>query len=60
MIGRLLEYTPTARVTALEAMAHSYFDELRQPDLKLPNGKSFPPLFNFTHEGKKRNHYSDN
>ena len=51
MISTLLEYTPTNRVTAVEAMAHPFFDELRQPDQKLPNGKNFPPLFNFTAEG---------
>lgn len=50
MISTLLEYTPTNRVTAVEAMAHPFFDELRQPDQKLPNGKNFPPLFNFTAE----------
>ncbi|CAB1328022.1 unnamed protein product, partial [Coregonus sp. 'balchen'] len=39
LCSRLLEYTPTARFTPLEACAHTFFDELRDPNLKLPNGQ---------------------
>ncbi|XP_017369009.1 glycogen synthase kinase-3 beta isoform X5 [Cebus imitator] len=48
LCSRLLEYTPTARLTPLEACAHSFFDELRDPNVKLPNGRDTPALFNFT------------
>ncbi|OQR69535.1 glycogen synthase kinase-3 beta-like [Tropilaelaps mercedesae] len=48
LVSRLLEYTPSARVTPLEACAHRFFDELRQPGVKLPNHRDLPPLFNFT------------
>ncbi|XDV30884.1 hypothetical protein PO909_033714 [Leuciscus waleckii] len=48
LCSRLLEYTPTARLTPLEACAHSFFDELRDPNVKLPNGREKPSLFNFT------------
>ncbi|XP_066470734.1 glycogen synthase kinase-3 beta isoform X1 [Tiliqua scincoides] len=48
LCSRLLEYTPTARLTPLEACAHSFFDELRDPNIKLPNGREKPALFNFT------------
>uniref|UniRef100_A0A9J8B1I7 Glycogen synthase kinase-3 beta n=1 Tax=Cyprinus carpio carpio TaxID=630221 RepID=A0A9J8B1I7_CYPCA len=48
LCSRLLEYTPTARLTPLEACAHSFFDELREPNVKLPNGREKPSLFNFT------------
>ncbi|MGH0141750.1 UNVERIFIED_CONTAM: hypothetical protein FKN15_065245 [Acipenser sinensis] len=48
LCSHLLEYTPTARLTPLEACAHSFFDELRDPNLKLPNGREKPSLFNFT------------
>lgn len=37
-IGKLLVYSPTKRVTALEGMAHPFFDELRDPTCRLPNG----------------------
>ncbi|KAI7990516.1 Shaggy-related protein kinase GSK2 [Camellia lanceoleosa] len=32
----------------LEACAHPFFDDLREPTTSLPNGRSLPPLFNFT------------
>ncbi|KAI8803126.1 kinase-like domain-containing protein [Cladochytrium replicatum] len=48
LMGKLLEYTPTSRLTAIEAMAHPFFDELRKPETRMPNGKELPPLFNFT------------
>lgn len=48
LTSKLLEYTPTTRITPLEACAHAFFDELREPNIKLPNGKDLPPLFNLT------------
>ncbi len=48
LAGKLLEYTPSARITPLEACSHSFFDELREPNNKLPNGRDLPLLFNFT------------
>lgn len=47
LVCRLLDYTPATRLTPLEACAHAFFDELREPDTRLPNGP-LPPLFNFT------------
>ena len=61
LISRLLEYTPTQRLSALEAMCHPFFDELRDPSTRLPdsrhaNGaiKDLPELFNFTRHGTYR------
>ncbi|CAL8090519.1 unnamed protein product [Orchesella dallaii] len=48
LVSRLLEYTPSSRITPLEACAHNFFDELRDPNTRLPNGRELPPLFNFT------------
>ncbi|XP_021201567.3 glycogen synthase kinase-3 beta isoform X1 [Helicoverpa armigera] len=48
LVSRLLEYTPGARLSPLQACAHSFFDELREPAARLPNGRPLPPLFNFT------------
>jgi glycogen synthase kinase 3 beta len=45
---RLLEYSPTERLKPMQACAHKFFDELRQPTAKLPQGKPLPPLFNFS------------
>ena len=50
LVSRLLEYTPSARITPLQACAHTYFDELREQNTKLPNGRDLPPLFNFTED----------
>lgn len=52
LISRLLEYTPTARLTAVEALCHPFFDELRAGDVRMPNGREMPPLFNWTKEGE--------
>ena len=36
----------------LEALVHPFFDELRDPNSRLPNGRSLPHLFNFKPNGK--------
>jgi len=55
LIAALLEYTPTQRLSAIEAMCQPFFDELRDPncrfpDSRHPNGvsKELPELFNFS------------
>ncbi|KAI9049555.1 hypothetical protein LZ554_006582 [Drepanopeziza brunnea f. sp. 'monogermtubi'] len=55
LISRLLEYTPTERLSAIDAMIHPFFDELRDPstrfpDSRHPNGpvKDLPTLFDFS------------
>ncbi|KAL9665455.1 hypothetical protein QQ045_020875 [Rhodiola kirilowii] len=50
LASRLLQYSPSLRCTALEALAHPFFDELREPNVRLPNGRPLPPLFNFKQE----------
>ena len=50
LITNLLQYTPNARLTAVEAMCHPFFDELRDEDVVLSNGRPMPDLFNFTKE----------
>lgn len=47
LVSKLLVYSPTQRSTALEAMRHPFFDELRDPACRLPNGRPLPPLFNW-------------
>jgi len=58
LISKLLEYTPTQRLSAVEAMCHPFFDELRDPNTKLPDSRNvngpirdLPPLFDFTRHG---------
>lgn len=59
LISALLEYTPTQRLSAIEAMCHPFFDELRDPNTRLPDSrhhnnpsKDMPQLFDFTRHGK--------
>jgi len=50
-VAQLLVYDPAKRPRPLAALLDSYFDELRDPNTRLPNGMPLPDLFNFT-EGK--------
>ncbi|KAJ3676046.1 hypothetical protein LUZ60_003458 [Juncus effusus] len=47
LVSRLLQYSPNLRCTAMDALIHPFFDELRDPQTRLPNGRFLPPLFNF-------------
>ncbi|CAN1305906.1 Shaggy-related protein kinase kappa [Linum perenne] len=47
LVCRFFQYSPYLRCTALEACIHPFFDELRDPNTRLPNGRPLPPLFNF-------------
>lgn len=38
----------------LEACIHPFFDELRDPNTRLPNGRPLPPLFNFKPQGESK------
>ncbi|KAI9148867.1 LOW QUALITY PROTEIN: Glycogen synthase kinase 1 [Paramyrothecium foliicola] len=55
LISQLLEYTPILRQSAVGAMAHPFFGELRDPNTKLRDPKhgstqtkNLPSLFDFT------------
>lgn len=50
-INTLLVYDPQVRATPLKALTHKYFDELRDPNIKLPNGNKIPnEFFQFSEE----------
>jgi glycogen synthase kinase 3 beta len=49
-MAAILQYNPLARPTGTEAIAHPFFDELRNPDTRMHTGNSLPPCFNFTLE----------
>lgn len=49
-MSKLLQYSPVERTTAIDAMQHPFFDELRDPATRLPNGRALPPLFNWQPE----------
>lgn len=48
LVSQFLRYTPTARLDPFDALAHSFFDELREPGARLPNGKSLPNIHNWS------------
>ncbi|CAO3668620.1 unnamed protein product [Rhizopus stolonifer] len=47
-IIKTLQYEPLKRLTAFQSLADPFFDELREPNKKMLNGKNLPDLFNFT------------
>ena len=47
LVARLLQYAPNKRCAAHEALTHPFFDELREPGARLPNGRPLPPLFDW-------------
>jgi serine/threonine protein kinase len=51
MITKLLAYNPEERFTAIEALTHPFFDELRDPETKLPTNTPLPPLYDFSTMG---------
>jgi len=53
LVSKFLRYKPDSRLDPFEALAHPFFDELREPSARLPNGKPLPPLFNFTDDELK-------
>lgn len=59
LCSRLLEYTPVTRLSPLEACAHAFFDELRQPNTRLPSGRELPLLFNFSPVGQFTHRFSN-
>lgn len=48
LLSKLFLFNPKERLNALQAMAHPFFDELRDPNTRLPDGSQLPPLFNWT------------
>ncbi|VEL16043.1 unnamed protein product [Protopolystoma xenopodis] len=53
LVSDLLVYVPSSRLSAINACAHAFFDELRQEGVSMPDGRKLPPLFDFTEAGKQ-------
>ena len=47
LVLRLLQYSPNLKCTTLESCTHYFFDDLREPNVCLSNGRPLPHLFNF-------------
>jgi glycogen synthase kinase 3 beta len=51
LLSRVLVYTPSRRPHAIELCAHPFFDELRDPSTRMPDGSPLPrSLFDLTPE----------
>ena len=48
LISKMLRYNPEERISLYKALTHPLFNELREPDLVLPNGNCIPDLFSFS------------
>ena len=60
LLGKMFCYNPKKRLTPMEIMAHPFFDELRNKEVCLNNGKyAIPNLFDFSEneitKSKQRN-----
>jgi len=54
LVSQMLRYEPKLRIDPFDTLIHPFFDELRVPDAKLPNGKPLPTaIFNFTDDELK-------
>jgi hypothetical protein len=47
LIANLFRYRPSARIHPMRACGHPFFNKLRMPGTRMPNGRQLPPLFNF-------------
>jgi len=52
LIESILVFQPLKRIDPLDALGHEFFASLRDSNGKLPNGRSLPPLFNFSEKEK--------
>ncbi|KAJ3445452.1 glycogen synthase kinase-3 alpha [Anaeramoeba flamelloides] len=53
LLSKFLRYDPKLRINALDACAHPFFNELRNPNTRLPNQRNLPELFDFDSEELK-------
>eukprot|EP00347_Sterkiella_histriomuscorum_P014901 403359081 len=47
---QLLQYDPRERLSAINALSHPFFNELRDYQTRLPNGEKLPDIFDLTIE----------
>ena len=49
LLEKILVFNPKNRITAFEILMHPFFNEIKQPNIKI-NSKSLPNIFNFTRD----------
>jgi len=51
LIQQMLRYNPNDRLGNMEILSHPFFNEIKEPNVKLPDGKEIDSkIFNFTNE----------
>eukprot|EP01013_Petalomonas_cantuscygni_P013883 TRINITY_DN2858_c0_g1_i1.p1 TRINITY_DN2858_c0_g1~~TRINITY_DN2858_c0_g1_i1.p1 ORF type:complete len:363 (+),score=72.26 TRINITY_DN2858_c0_g1_i1:255-1343(+) len=50
LLSKILTYTPSRRLRPLDICAHPFFDDLRNPNARMPDGTALPELFDFSPE----------
>lgn len=50
LLQKLLCYSPSKRISSVEACCHPFFDEIRDPATRLPGGATLPVLFDWSDE----------
>ena len=54
LVSKLLVYCPDERLKPMEALMHPFFDDVRSPDFRLPDGRPLPAkMFDMTDEELK-------
>lgn len=53
LLDKLLRYVPADRITAYQALRHSFFDELRVQTTHLPSGRELPRLFDWSEQERE-------
>ena len=48
LLSKMLVYEPGTRIMPIDALAHPWFDELRDEGMVFPHGNLMPDLFNFS------------
>ena len=57
LLSGLLNYDPNKRTKPLDALLHPFFDDLREPDTKLPDGTHLPEIiYQFSKEEISQDH----
>ena len=60
LVSKWLRYEPKSRLDPFEALAHPFFDELREPGAKMPNQQPVPEkLFVWTDNELKLMHHKN-
>jgi protein brassinosteroid insensitive 2 len=50
LLDKIFVYSPSKRISPLQALQHPFFEDLRKEGFRMPGGRPLPGLFNWTSE----------